>query len=279
MDIAIYKIILSMFLYKYIPILLIFNCSILFAQTKSLRTVENNAFQRGEKLSYKVFYHSMLTGNLCAGKASLEIKSENPKMLGRDILHIVGNGISASSFDWFYKVKDHYETYIDEEAILPWYFFRTVSEGSYKANESLIYNHFTNTITDEKKDHYSFPAYTQDIISSFYAARTMNTEQLKIGSSFPVTFFLNDSVYTIKVYFEGRETIKTKAGTFKCLRFKPTLLIGTIFKDPYSMQLWISDDQNHIPVLVKSKVVIGSIKLELTEYSGLANPTMSLCKK
>lgn len=244
------------------------------AQPPNFRTVDNIAFQRGEKLNYHVYYHSMLTGNILAGKASLEIKPENPKMLGRDIMHVVGLGTSAGSFDWFFKVRDRYETYIDEKAIVPWYLMRRVDEGGYKITQDMVFNHYKNTVKCNDKT-YRIPAYTQDILSFFYAARSMNTSTLKKGDSFPLSFFLDDSVYTIKIMYEGRETIKTKAGTFKCLRFKPTVLTGNVFKDPYPMTLWVTDDKNHIPVLLKSAVIVGSVKLELVNFSGLLHPSIA----
>ena len=71
----------------------------------------------------------------------------------------------------------------------------------------------------------------------------------------------------------------TELGTFRCLRFKPMVATGNVFSQPYPMDVWVTDDKNHLPVLAKSVVIVGSVKLELISYSGLANPLTSLVAK
>ncbi|MGI8893419.1 MAG: DUF3108 domain-containing protein, partial [Bacteroidia bacterium] len=97
-----------------------------------LRKVENNAFKPGEKLKYRVHY-----GFVDAGEAILEVQPKIKKHAGRDVYHIVGTGKSLGAFDWFYKVRDRYETFIDTEAMVPWYFIRKVDEGGYKIDETM----------------------------------------------------------------------------------------------------------------------------------------------
>jgi hypothetical protein len=48
--------------------------------------------------------------------------------------------------------------------------------------------------------------------------------------------------------------------------------VGEVFADPYPMEMWVTDDKNKIPVLMKSAVFIGSVKIELVEYRGLKWP-------
>jgi len=117
---------------------------------------------------------------------------------------------------------------------------------------------------------------TQDIISALFYCRTLDFSNLKVGDRFPLTFLLDDSVYVSLIEFAGREDVVTELGKFHCLRFKPKVATGNVFSQPYPMEVWISDDQNRIPILAKSAVVVGSVKLELIEYKGLANPPTSL---
>jgi len=260
---------------KIVFILLLFQISFsLIAQDRELRKLKNDVFKRGEKFVFHAYYHSLLTGNVSAGKATLEIKNENIQIAGRNTLHVVGTGTSVRAFNWFFKVNDRYETYIDEDAIVPWLFVRRVNEGGFIINQDIIFNQYKNYAksrengTEKTK---KIPLYTQDIISIFYNSRLTDASKLKVNDSIPLQFFLDDSVFTIKIIYEGKENIKTKAGEFRCLRFKPMVLTGNVFKEPYPMTLWISDDNNHIPVLVSSAVIVGSVKLELVEFEGLAN--------
>jgi hypothetical protein len=115
----------------------------------------------------------------------------------------------------------------------------------------------------------------QDLVSAFYYLRTYNYDSAQVGDVYDVSFFLDDTVYVSRVMFDGREEITTKVGTFRTLRFKPQVLTGDVFSQPYPMTLWISDDKNKIPVLAQSGIIVGSVKMELTDYTGLKHPLTS----
>jgi hypothetical protein len=117
---------------------------------------------------------------------------------------------------------------------------------------------------------------TQDFISAFFYARTVDISGLKAGDYFPLAFFLDDSLYISRIYFEGRDVVETEAGKFRCIKFKPMVATGNIFSQPYPMDIWVTDDQFRIPVLARSGVIVGSVKMELTEYKGLAGVPPSL---
>ncbi len=240
----------------------------LFSQ--HLRKIENTAFNPGEKITYRVFYDSYLTGNVVAGEASLEIKSGLEVIGGRKTMAVVGLGRSRGAFNYFFRVVNRYETYIDEDAIAPHMFMRRVSEGSFKLNQNVLFNHYENIAISNTATVKTVP-YVQDIISAFYFLRTYSFENLKAGDAFQVQFFLDDEVYTTQVIFEGREEISTRMGTFKTLRFKPEVLTGNVFSQPYPMTIWISDDKNKIPILAQSGIIVGSVKMELTQAKGLRN--------
>jgi len=244
---------------------------------QELRTLKNEAFGRGERIEYRVFYDSFLTGNVTAGIASLEIQKEDKIIANRSTMHVVGLGRTRGIFNLFFKVVNRYETYIDEKAIAPLLFIRRINEGGYVKNQDVTFNQFTNKAISNTAT-VDVVEYVQDIISAFYYARTMDAENLKIGDEIPINFFLDDSVYVTKIIFEGRENVNTRMGTFRCLRFKPMVLTGTIFSQPYPMTLWISDDKNKIPILAESGILVGSVKFELIKYSGLRNPLSSRLK-
>ncbi len=238
---------------------------------QDLRKIENNTFQKGEKLFFRVCYDSFLPGFITVGDASLEIRENNIEVAGRNAMHIVGEGKSRRFFNWFYRVRNRYETYIDTDAIVPWYFKLDIHEGGYQRAEDINFNQFENTAYARGKK-LNTPEYVQDAISTFYYARTLDFSNIKPGDAFKINYLFKDSIYVTKIIFEGRETISTNLGTFNTLRFKPMMLQGSIFKQPYPATLWITDDENKIPVLAESKVIIGSIRLELTDYHGLKNP-------
>lgn len=241
---------------------------------QELRSIENNAFQRGEKITYRVFYDSYLTGNVHAGTASLEIKENNEVVAGRNTMNVVGLGRTQGAFNLFFRVVNRYETYIDEEAIVPLLFIRRINEGGYRKSQDVMFNQF-ESIAESNTATVPVVENVQDIISAFYYLRTYNFDSAEVGDQYSVNFFLDDTVYVSRVVFDGREQIRTRIGTFKTLRFKPQVLEGEVFSQPYPMTLWISDDENKIPILAQSGIIVGSVKMELINYENLKNPLTS----
>jgi len=232
---------------------------------KTLPQLKNVAYKCGEKLTFRVHY-----GVIDAGECSLEVKKDLEKLGPRNCFHVVGIGKSLGAFNWFFKVDDRYETTFDAEALTPWIFVRRVNEGGYKINQNYSFNPYKNTVSTGKET-VAVPDSIQDLLSAFYFARTFDFSNIKVGDIFEVKIFLDDKLYPMGIKFLGRETVTTRLGKFPCLKFSPQLQKGRIFKDQEGMNLWISDDLNHIPIRLESDLLIGSIKIDLSDYSGLAN--------
>jgi len=243
----------------------------LCASGQDLRKADNYTFQRGEKLEYRLYYDNFLPGYVTIGDASINIAENNVEIAGRNTMHIVGTAKSRRFFNLFFKINNRYETYIDEEAIVPWHFMRDVYEGGYERNESITFNQYENKAYT-KGEIIPTTENIQDIISAFYFVRTLDYSNVKHGDKFDINFLFKDSIYVARIIFEGRETIKTKMGEIKTLRFKPQVLTEEGFEQSWPMTLWISDDKNRIPVLFETRVIIGFAKIELVRYYGLKNP-------
>jgi hypothetical protein len=245
---------------------------------QSLVPIHNEAFIRGEKLMFKAYYDSFVTGKVQAGIATLEIKFEDKQIDGRSTYHIVGEGKSKGAFNLFYKVNDRFESFMDEEYLVPWKFIRSTHEGNYSVEDEIRFNQYSGNFSSHKANKPMKPG-THDILSAFYYCRTIDFSNLRNGDRFPVNFDLDDSVYISLIEFEGREDVITDLGTFHCLKFRPMVATGNVFSQPYPMDIWVTDDKNRMPVLAKSAVVVGSVKLELIDYKGQANPVTALVKK
>jgi hypothetical protein len=249
-----------------------------FIASGQLAPIHNAAFIRGEKLKFRAYYDSFVTGKVTAGYATLEVKFEDKKIDGRSTYHIIADGKSKGAFNFFFKVNDRFESYMDEEYLVPWTFLRNTHEGGYTVDDEVRFNQYSGNFSS-KKANKNMKSGTHDVLSAFYYCRTLDFSNLKLGERFPVNFMLDDSVYVSLIEFAGREEVVTDLGTFQCLKFKPMVATGKVFSQPYPMDIWVSDDQNRIPVLAKSAVTVGSVKLELMEYQGLANPVSSLIAK
>lgn len=231
----------------------------------SLHTVKNESFKRGEVLKYRMHY-----GFINAGEILMQVLNENKQIGGRNTLHVVGLGYTYSSFDWIFMVRDKYESYIDEQAMVPWLFIRRVNEGGYKIEQNEIFNHYKNMM-DKDGTKYDVPDNVQDMTSAFYFARTIDFSNAKEGDVFEFPCFVDDQVWPLKIKYIGKETIKSDIGKIRCIKFHPVVQKGRIFKKEEDMNAWISDDKNRIPIRAEAKILVGSIKMDLMEYSGLAN--------
>lgn len=234
---------------------------------KELPMMNNNAFKRGELLTFRMHY-----GIIDAGIATLAVTEDSREIGGRKTFHVVGLGSSKGAFDLFYKVRDRYETYIDEKAMVPWMFVRRVNEGGYKINQDYIFNHYSKKVNVGNGELYDIEANMQDMLSAFYHARNLDLSGAKPGETYSLNCFMDKEVWPLQIKFIARETITTDLGTFKCLKFRPIVQKGRVFKNEEDLNIWITDDKNHIPVLGQCEVLVGSIKAELMSYSGLANP-------
>jgi hypothetical protein len=248
-----------------------------------LRVINNDAFKQGEVLTYKAYYDALLTGEIVAGTATFEVKNEVKTINDRPVYHIAVDAHTKGAFNWFYKVNDRYETYIDQTTLAPWLFIRRIDEGGYTINQDVTFNQNKNVayFVDNKKTKKSTittPAYIQDILSAIYYCRSYDVSQMSANDEFKVKFLLDDSIYSTKVVYLGKETIKTGLGKIRCIKLKPQVLTGNVFKDEYPVILWVTDDKNKVPVMAESAIIVGKVKLELIYYEGLRNEFSAFVK-
>ena len=239
------------------------------ATTNKHELTDELAFKVGEKLDFKVRY-----GLLNAGKMELKVQS---KMTAdqHEVMHLTGRGWSVGMTDLFFKVDDRYETYFDTKMMAPTEFVRDVYEGGYTINRHILFDHQQGVARDLKateKDSFQVPFGVQDIFSTFYYARNVNTENIKVNDVINIDMFLDHKLYPFQLRYIGTEMLKTDFGKLRCKKFVPQLQEGRIFKDDEGMVIWVSDDKNKIPVLLKTKLLIGSLKAELVDYENLKYP-------
>jgi len=228
--------------------------------------LEERAFKRGEVLEYRVHY-----GWINAGEAVLEVTRENRKINGKNTYHMVGTGRSVGAFNWFFKVRDRYETFMDEDQLVPLVFIRRVNEGGYVINQDQEYFHEENRVISNGKTM-EIPSGIQDMLSAFYYSRHLDYSDAVVGDEFTVITFVDDEVFPLKIQFAGKETIRNDLGIFQCNKFHPVVQEGRVFDADKDLTVWITDDKNRIPVSIEAKLFVGSAKMDLKGYKGLANP-------
>lgn len=233
--------------------------------------IRNTAFQAGETSTYVVYY--TLGVFIAAGEASFKVNQEY--LNNKPVYHITGEGKTYSFYDSFFKVRDKYETFIDTASLQPLKFIRNVDEGGYKKYENVVFNRQSNTAVTNN-GVFKTPDCIQDVVSAIFYARNINFTKYKVDDKIPFTMFLDNENYNLYIRYLGKETIKTKYGKFKAIKFKPLLVKGTIFEGGEKMLVWVSDDANHLPLRVESPISVGSIKVDMMNYRNLRYPLSSL---
>ncbi len=252
---------------KIFTLLILFTFLSVFAQSP--------AYQPGEHFKFKIHY-----GIFNAGYATLDLKEDF--FQGKKLLHAIGKGWTTGISRWLMKVNDNYESYFDYNN-KPIRFIRNIDEGGYTKNVELRFDHNTNKVQvidkkNKKVETFSFPQKINDMVSVFYYLRNVNINKLKTGDEIQVDMFFDNEVYPFKLKILGREFLKTKFGKIKAIKLRPIVMSGRIFKEDESLTVWISDDDNKIPLLIKADLLVGSLKASLIEYKGLAHPDALVVK-
>jgi Protein of unknown function (DUF3108) len=218
--------------------------------------LRNNAYQAGEQISYTVYY-AVAGVFVNAGNATFTNTLE--RINNTPVYHITGEGKTNPNYDWIYKVRDKYETFIGTATLKPLKFLRNV-----------------NAVTTTGV--FKVPECVQDVVSSIYYARNIDFDKYKVNDRIPFSMFLDNEVFNMYIRYLGKETVKTKYGKFRAIKFKPLLLKGTIFEGGEKMTVWVSDDENHVPLRVESPIVVGSVKVDMMSNKNMRHPLTSLIK-
>ena len=234
---------------------------------------KQSAFKDGEWFKFKMSY----SGWLKAGEATLDVKEK--KFKGKPVYHVVGKGWTTGAIKWFFKVKDRYESYFDTETGLPYKAIRKIDEGGHTKDIEIAFDHNLKKaeVTNKKHKRVStidIESEVQDMVSAFYYLRNnYDTEKIKKGDVVMLNMFFDEENYPFKLKYLGKETIRTTVNgskiRVKTLKFRPYVMAGRVFKEEESLTLWVSADDNKIPLKIKADLAVGSLRADLVQYKGL----------
>ena len=239
---------------------------------------KESAFSTGEWFKFRIHY-----GVINAGYATLEVKESVRN--NKKVFHAIGKGYTTGMSRFFFKVDDTYESYFDKETGNPYQFVRKIDEGGYTKNQEGFFNQGTDIVTvkDYKKKTektFAVPNNIQDIMSTFYYLRNHpSVDRLKVGEAIAIDMFFDEETTKFKLKFIGRENIETKFGIIPTMVFRPLVQSGRVFKEEESLSVWISDDDNKLPVRIKASLAGGSIKADIDGFKGLKYPFTVKAKK
>ena len=236
---------------------------------------QHHSFIDREKVSYKVYYNWNFVW-IPAGEATFTVSESE------DQYYFKAEGSSYPSYDWFFQVHDVYESKVRKSDLKPVWTRRRVAEGRHR----LFHEHFIDyetgtarsirgkTPEDAEEKIIEVGDCFHDIVSSIYFLRNSGIHTFDKGEKLPVNLFIDDTTYQVKVKYlgnDGRKKIKG-LGKVKVQRIIPDLLTGSIFREEDEMNVWVTNDENRLPVMVESPIIVGSVKVFLTDYEHLLEP-------
>ncbi|HVP06464.1 MAG TPA: DUF3108 domain-containing protein [Candidatus Acidoferrum sp.] len=220
------------------------------------RIVDNVAFGVGEKLSYDINY-----GFINAGTATMEV-AKMIEFRGRPCYQIVTHANSNSFFSSFYRVEDRVESILDAAGLYSWQFEKNLREGKYRADRKYAFDQKKHLVYYES-DTIPVEPFAQDALSVLFYVRT---QSLEVGKSIFVDNFVDGKKYKVEVRVLKKEHINVSAGSFDCFVVEPLTSDVGVFKSNGTLTVWLTDDRMRLPVLMKSKIMIGSVSAELTDF-------------
>lgn len=236
---------------------------------------ENTRFIGGESLTYRIYYNWSFIW-LPAGEVRFTIQDVN------EYYHAEVIGKSYKSYESIYKVDDLYRSQIKKDSLIPVSFLRDVEEGNYFRYDSILFDqknkhiesYWGDHLEDAERNDFYFNDCMQDMVSVMYFVRNIDFSRMDKGTHTPVNVFFDKEEYNLGVEYSGQEKKKKIKGLGKCntLKIIPDLVEGHVFENNTRMEIWLSNDDNRIPLLIESPLVVGSAKAVLIDVSGLKYP-------
>ena len=187
--------------------------------------------------------------------------------------HLLATADSTSVVAMLYRIHDIFNTYFDGKTLCSYRVTKHTEEGSHRRETTVSYDYSRGkSVLDERnlKDNQQkrvendIPGCVTDILSGIFYVASL---PLQPGATY--TFPLNDGGKTVtaQAHVEGKEQIKTPAGTFQTLRVGPEGDSGALLKNKGRIWIWYTDDDRHLPIQMRAKLLWGTVTIYLVSTS------------
>lgn len=233
---------------------------------------DNVTFRDSEELTYKIYYNWGLVW-LSAGEATFRVQEQKNGYL------ISAVGKTYPAYEWLYSVNDRYEVFVDKSTLLPIWSVRDIRENNYTQYERMDFNQSTGKVTSRRGKNKSETTTavisvndcTHDILSILYFVRNYPFNTFRNGQVFPVNVFLDRENNNLTAKYKG--TVKKHnvrgLGNFNSFVITPATIEGKVFEKGNTMKMYISEDENQIPLMVETSLKVGNVKVILKSYKNL----------
>jgi len=214
-------------------------------------------FRVGERFSFSVEY-----GFVTAGEATMSVTAIDT-IRGHASYCLRTSATTNEIFSAFYKVDDRVESHMDVERFFSRHFMKRLREGDHKKDMEVYFEQEKMLARYVNGDSLATLPETQDVLSAFFYLRT---QELKVGATFSFPCHDNKKNYPLEIKVLRKEKVIVPAGRFECFVIEPKLKTGGLMRKEAKMLIWVTADERKMPVLMETRLKIGSIAAKLTEY-------------
>lgn len=226
---------------------------------------KNRAIKVGEVLRYNAYYNWGFIW-VKGGTALFKVEADGPNY------KFTVSANSLKEWRWVYDLDTKHTALMDTLTLKPVSYFSETNEEGNVLKEEIVYNgnYYSKRAWRNgqalKDTVVAFPDCSWDIINAVYTARNLDVSKFSKDEIVNFDVIYNDAAHRLKGNLLGREEIKAKSGKkYDCFKCSTTVGEGTIFASGEPVYVWITADSRQIPVLVESKIRVGSIKVYLDE--------------
>ena len=214
-------------------------------------------FGVGERMEYDVKFGALRVGN-----AHMEVVALD-NLRGRAAWH---TAFWVQGGNFLYRVNDVYESWMDAETLSSLRFVQELEEGGKGTERRFeIYPERAVFVQTSKKPATEEPSVSQplDDGSFLYFVRTI---PLLVGQTYDFNRYFRPDRNPVRIRVLRKERIRVPAGTFDAIVIQPVIKTKGIFSENGHAEIWLSDDERHIMLQLKSKLSFGSLNLYLKSY-------------
>jgi hypothetical protein len=238
--------------------------------------MHNTTFAGGEELTYKLYWNWNFIW-YSAGEMTFRVHDAD------DQWHYSVLGTTYPAHDWFFKVRDQYDTWVQKDTGLPIMGIRDILEGKYRLYDYLTYDQSRRTVFNERgkakddireRKRFNIDACMHDIVSILYHSRNVDFSRFQTNDYFNVKIFMDKEAWPLKVRYKGRVPGKEVygLGKFNTVQFSPEVIPGRVFPEGATINVWATDDANRLPLVIESPLAVGTVKAVLHKHQGLRWP-------
>jgi len=241
----------------------------------------NNAFKAGEKLTFSASYNM---SGILTDIAEVKMETSSVNTSGTTLYRLKCSATTYSNFDSFFKIRDLYESYVNPKTVAPYLYQRDISEGGYYKFVKYKYSYKTKTVSSlirkkgktasgfwDQKNTIKINPGTRDIVSTLYKLRTLDIHKAPVGASDTFTVLFDNKEVKCSFKLLGKETIYTAIGKKECYKIAINVINNNVLKGSNANIIWLTADENKIPVYAKFKIAVGSGELKIKSATGLKN--------